>query len=198
MTDALTKSRRASFRDEALPHLDAVFGFAIRLTKSREDAHDLVQETYMRAYRSWEQYTPGSSCRSWLFTIARNAFLRNRERIKRLEKIVEEQQPTQGRNADPGSAIWSAVADTDPEGRFFDSIVDQSVSDAIDTLPEDFRTAVVLSDLEDMSYAEIAEVMGVPVGTVKSRLFRGRRELQKALYAYATEMGYVRRTMEDL
>ena len=186
--------RRRSFRDEALPHADAVYRFALRLSGSPDQAEDLVQETFLRAFRSWEQYTPGTRAKSWLFTICRNVFLRQRERSARHDAIVEESVAREGTGTAAGSVInplWVDLKDRDPEGEFFASIVDERILDAIERLPEEYRTAVLLSDVEGLPYAEIAETMGVPVGTVKSRLFRGRRQLQKDLYEYAVSMGYI-------
>jgi RNA polymerase sigma-70 factor (ECF subfamily) len=188
---------KASFRDEALPHLDAVYRFALRLTGSPDGADDLVQETFLRAFRAWEQYTPGTRCKSWLFTICRNAFLRERERGRRHDEILEENVAREGGIGGTGvelvNPLWRATREADPEAGFFASIVDDEILRAIDELPEEYRSAVVLSDLEGLSYDEIAELMEVPVGTVKSRLFRGRRRLQEALYDYAVEMGYLAR-----
>ena len=184
---------RPGFEDEALPHLDAVYRFALRLSGSEDEAHDLVQETFLRAYRSWDQYTRGTAAKSWLFTICRNVFLRRRERSKRHDEIVEEnvhRSPTAGNPVNP---VWVSVVEADPEGDFFESIVDERIIEAIQELPEEYRTAVVLSDVEGLPYAEIAELMGVPVGTVKSRLFRGRQKLQKVLYDYAVDEGYISR-----
>lgn len=181
----------ATFEEEALPHLDSVYRFALRLAGSEARAEDLVQETFLRAWRSRQQYTPGTRAKSWLFTICRNVFLRQEERGKRHDEIVDEQAVPGGPGPGPVNPVWVSARASDPEGRFFSSIVDDEVLAAIDALPEEYRTAVVLSDLEDLSYAEIAELMEVPVGTVKSRLFRGRRELQKVLYDYAVEMGYL-------
>ena len=189
MTDRLDKP---GFAEEALPHLDAVYRFAIRLAGSPDEAEDLVQETFLRAFRSWDQYARGTNAKSWLFTICRNVFLRRRERAKRHEEIVSESAS----RADSGAAelvspVWSTVQALDPEGDFFESIVDDRIIAAIEELPEEYRTAVVLSDIEGLPYAEIASLMDVPVGTVKSRLFRGRRRLQEVLYDYAVEMGYI-------
>ena len=189
--DSGTNSRGASFQDEALPHLDAVYRFALRLSGAADHAEDLVQETFLRAFRSWDQYTPGTQCKSWLFTICRNVFLRQRERSKRHDEIVTENVNREGPGPNPINPVWSSVLGVDPEGDFFDSIVDGQIIEAINELPEEYRTAVVLSDIEGMPYNEIAELMDVPVGTVKSRLFRGRRQLQKVLYDYAVEMGYI-------
>lgn len=192
MSDARDRpASSADFEAEALPHLDAVYRFALRLSGSPDHAEDLTQETFLRAFRSWDQYTPGTSCKSWLFTICRNLFLRERERGLRRDELVQENTLAEGPGGPLANPVWLSVIDSDPEGAFFDSIVDAEVLKSIDALPEEYRTAVFLSDLEGLSYQEIADLMDVPVGTVKSRLFRGRRQLQKVLYAYAVEMGYI-------
>lgn len=191
MTDPTTKPNGADFREEALPHLDAVFRFALRLTGNRDQAEDLVQETFLRAFRSWGQYTPGTQCKSWLFTICRNVFLRQEERNQRHDEILSEQVDRSSGPFDLVNPVWLKAVDADAEGNFFRSIVDEEVLARVQELPEDYRTAVVLSDLEGFTYQEIAEMTEVPVGTVKSRLFRGRRILQKSLYEYAVSMGYI-------
>ena len=185
--------KRLNFENEALLHMDAVYRFALRLTGAPDAAEDLVQETFLRAFRSWDQYSPGTSCKSWLFTICRNVFLRKRERYQRHDQIVSETADRSGPGPNPVNPVWVSVLGVDPEGDFFESIVDDQILQAIEELPEEYRTAVVLSDLEGLSYAQIAEVTGVPVGTVKSRLFRGRQLLQRQLYDYAVEMGYIKR-----
>ncbi len=181
----------ADFHEEALPHMDAVFRFGLRLSGSRDQAEDLVQETFLRAFRSWEKYTPGTQCKSWLFTICRNVFLRQRERGQRHDEIVSENVDRSSGPFEVVNPVWVKAVKADPEGDFFDSIVDEVVLGHIQDLPEDYKTAVILSDLEGLSYQEIADMMDVPVGTVKSRLFRGRRILQKVLYDYAVSEGYV-------
>jgi RNA polymerase sigma-70 factor, ECF subfamily len=190
VSEASAKTSRA-FEEEALPHLDAVYRFALRLSGAPDQAEDLVQETFLRAFKSWNQYTAGTAAKSWLFTICRNVFLRSRERVHRHDEIVTENVGRSGPGPNPINPVWASVLGVDPEGEFFDSIVDDRIIDAINRLPEEYRTAVVLSDLEGLPYAEIADLMDVPVGTVKSRLFRGRRQLQKVLYDYAVEMGYI-------
>jgi RNA polymerase sigma-70 factor (ECF subfamily) len=177
--------------------MDAVFRFALRLSGSRDAAEDLVQDTFLRAFRSWDQYTPGTQCKSWLFTICRNLFLRSRERTKRHDEIVEENVDRSAGPFDVVNPIWVVAVKADPEGDFFKSIVDEEVLREIQELPEEYRTAVVLSDLEGFTYLEIAEMLEVPVGTVKSRLFRGRRVLQQALYEYAVSMGYIQAVEEE-
>jgi RNA polymerase sigma-70 factor (ECF subfamily) len=171
--------------------MDAVFRFALRLSGAEDRAQDLVQETFLRAFRSWDQYTPGTQCKSWLFTICRNVFLRNSERSQRHDELVAENVDRSAGAFEVVNPIWAKTAEVDPEGDFFKTIVDEGVLQHLQALPEDYRSAVVLSDLEGFSYQEIAEMMDVPVGTVKSRLFRGRRVLQKVLYDYAVSMGYI-------
>lgn len=175
---------RARFEEEALPQLDALYSFALKLTHSRDDAEDLVSETMLRALERWEQYQLGTNVRAWLFTILYHAFVSRKRRID-----AREVQPPD--DAD-GWSGYEAVGEADPEGRFYDSFLDEEITRAIDALPEEYREAVVLSDVHDLRYAEIAEILGVPEGTVKSRLFRGRRILQRKLVGYAVDMGYVK------
>ncbi|HSL79038.1 MAG TPA: sigma-70 family RNA polymerase sigma factor [Pseudolabrys sp.] len=191
--------RATTFEIEAMPHLDAVFRFAFRLTGSSADAEDLVQETYLRAYRSWHRYEPGTRAKSWLFTICRNAFLRQRQHDSRRDEIMLKAVNDHG-SLDLGTetALFMAPHQQDPEGSFFFSVIDGEVLAMIDRLPAEFREVVLLSDLEGIPYAEIAQQLDVPIGTVKSRLFRGRRLLQERLYLYATESGYVRSARERL
>jgi RNA polymerase sigma-70 factor (ECF subfamily) len=186
-----TSPGRVGFEEEALPHLDAVYRFALRLAGTPDQAEDLVQETFLRAYGAWDQYTPGTKAKSWLFTICRNVFLRGRDRARRHDRIVEE--TAGGDRAGPSSVspVWASVDGVDPEGDFFGAIVDEEIVRAIEELPDEFGMVIVLSDLEGLAYAEIAELLEMPVGTVKSRLFRGRRRLQERLYDYAVEMGYI-------
>ncbi|GBD32233.1 ECF RNA polymerase sigma factor SigR [bacterium HR33] len=183
--DSSADEKRRSFEAEALPHLDAVYRFARSLTRDAQRAEDLAQEAMLKAYRSWHQYRPGTNARAWLLTIVRNTFINQYRR-----------QQHEGTSVDLGEmesyTAFPEVQERDPEGKFFDRIVDEEVLRAIEELPEEFREVVVLSDLEDLSYAEIAELLGVPVGTVKSRLFRARQALQRKLYEYAVEMGYIK------
>jgi RNA polymerase sigma-70 factor, ECF subfamily len=184
--------RSAAFADEALPHMESVYRYALRLARGREDrADDLVQDTFLQAFRAWDTYTPGTNCRAWLFTICRNRFLRGEERRGRRPEVTGSDVDADV-EAMAATAVFSEVAAADPEQEFFGSFVDEQVMAAVDGLPDPFREIVVLSDVEGLSYPELSEVLGVPTGTVKSRLFRGRRLLQQSLYEYALEMGYVR------
>ena len=173
-----------SFDDEALPHLDTLYRVALRLTADPTQAEDLVQDTMLKAYRSWRQYRPGTNARGWLLTILRNTFINDYRRRKH-EPVAMDLEAVEPH------AMDRSIQEVDPEGSFFAQIVDAKVLEAIDALPEEFREVLVLSDVEGMRYAEIAQALNIPVGTVKSRLFRARRQLQSELYAHAVEMGYI-------
>jgi RNA polymerase sigma-70 factor, ECF subfamily len=177
--------KRTSFEQEALVHLDVLYRVALRLTGNAADADDLVQETMLKAYRSWDQYEKGTNAKGWLLTILRNSFINEyRRRIRHPETVdVDTIEPF---------AVFGEVQEEDPQGAFFDRIVDDEVLRAIDNLPEAFRETLVLSDVEGMSYQEISKILGVPVGTVKSRLFRARQILQGKLYQYAVSQGYIK------
>jgi RNA polymerase sigma-70 factor (ECF subfamily) len=182
-----TDEKRASFENEALVHLDVLYRVALRLTGSPSDADDLVQETMLKAYRAWDQYEKGTNAKAWLLTILRHAFINEYRRKVRHPETVD-------LDAIEPFAVFAEVQDEDPQGAFFDRIVDDEVLRAIDQLPEAFRETLVLSDVEGMSYQEIAQILEVPIGTVKSRLFRARQMLQGKLYNYAVEMGYIKGT----
>lgn len=171
--------------------MDAVYRFALRLTRDPDRAQDLTQDTFLRAFQGWDRYTPGTRSKSWLFTICRNQFLRGVARSKRYDEIVAGVTEEDPRSISRESTVFRAARERDPEGAFWDQVVDGEVLAAIDRLPDEFREAVVLSDLEELPYAEVAKVLDVPIGTVKSRLFRGRRLLQKALFDYAVEQGVI-------
>jgi RNA polymerase sigma-70 factor, ECF subfamily len=178
--------KRASFEREALVHLDALYRVALRLTGNPADADDLVQETILKAYRAWHQYQQGTNAKGWLLTILRHAFINEYRRRTRHPETVDLDA------IEPFAVLDDDRQDDDPQGQFFDRIVDDEVLRAIDELPEQFREAVVLSDVEGMSYDEVARILDVPIGTVKSRLFRARRLLQAKLYEYAVGMGYIK------
>jgi RNA polymerase sigma-70 factor (ECF subfamily) len=174
----------SSFEREALPWMDDVYRFALSLTRDPSEADDLVQETYLRAFRSWHTFQPGSDARRWLFTICRNAFLRMREKLRNEVPIEDAESETlaaiqhQTRMGGDGTSQLLSRIDLGP-----------ALRKAIDELPEPFRTAVLLVDVEDQSYDEAAEILGVPIGTVRSRLFRGRRQLQEKLADHARDAG---------
>jgi len=178
-------SRHAEFEAEALVHLDDLYGLALRLTGGDEPrAEDLVQTTCLRAYERWSQYEVGTNCRAWLMTILRSTFIN--------EYHARRSRPTPVDYDEVGEwSVFEGRSPEDPEARFFENVVDERIVAAIDALPDEFRLPLVLSDLQGLKYREIAESLGVPVGTVKSRLFRARRQLQRALYDYAREAGII-------
>jgi RNA polymerase sigma-70 factor (ECF subfamily) len=179
--------RHAGFEEEALPELGSLRARALRLTGGDEmRAADLVQETMLRAFRSWDGFETGTNVGAWLMTILRNAFISDYRRRRRAPRPVELDDAR-------GPSVFALVGEDDPEGEFFHRIIDREVIRAIQGLPDDFRLPLVLSDLDGLSYGEIGERLDLPVGTVKSRLHRARRRLQHRLYDYAVEMGYVSR-----
>lgn len=177
-------TQRASFEAEAMVHLDAMYSFALKLARVRDEAEDLVSDTVLRAFERWEQYRLGTNIRAWLFTILYHSFVSRKRRI-------DAREVPEG-DGDSGWSVQDLVGEADPESRFYDSFLDDEIVRAIDALPEEYRTAVVLSDIQEMRYAEIAQILAIPEGTVKSRLFRGRRLLQRTLRGYAEDMGYIK------
>jgi RNA polymerase sigma-70 factor (ECF subfamily) len=184
-THCLSTGRDAAFEQEALPWIDDVYRFALSLTRDESDADDVVQDTFLRAFRSWHTYMPGSDCRRWLFTICRNVFLRSRERARPTVELEAADVDA----AAAGSAHAAAVR----EG--FEDIYSRldlgpAIMAALAKIPEPFRATLIIVDVEDQSYESAAEVLGVPIGTVRSRLFRGRRLMQEQLLTYAKDAGF--------
>jgi RNA polymerase sigma-70 factor (ECF subfamily) len=176
------------FEAEALRHLDALYRTALRMTRSEADAEDLVQETYIRAFRFRDQFTLGTNMKAWLFRILTNTFINTYRRKTAQPEVTDlegiDEFSLYRRMADDRAASTSP----DPEAELLNSVVDTEVTDALEELPEKFRTTVLL-DVEGFSYKEIAEMLGIPIGTVMSRLHRGRKFLQKRLYDLARERG---------
>jgi len=159
-------------RTGALDHLDALYAFALSLTRNPPDAEDLVQETYLRAFRFAHRFQPGTHLRAWLFQILRNTFLTFYRRSARELAVLDKE------GADGADEDWNAEAPGSPVATVLD--LERALAD----LPEEFRSVVLLADLEGLALAEVAEIMDVPVGTVKSRLFRARRLLRRRLADY--------------
>ena len=164
--------KRPEFEAEALGYLDALYGAALRLTRNAADAEDLVQETYVRAFRSAKQFKPGSNLKAWLFTILYNAYRNERRDSGRDPVDVDSDRVELSMQADPAAS---------PEQELLRGALDADLQAALDSLPEAFREAVWARDVDEFSYAEIAEMLGVPVGTVMSRISRGRRMLYEKL-----------------
>ena len=176
------------FEAEALRHLDGLYRTALRMTRSEADAEDLVQETYIRAFRFRDQFTLGTNMKAWLFRILTNTFINTYRRKAAQPEVTDlegvDEFSLYRRMADDRAASSSP----DPETELLKGVVDTEVTDALEELPEKFRTTVLL-DVEGFSYKEIAEMLGIPIGTVMSRLHRGRKFLQKRLYDLARERG---------
>jgi RNA polymerase sigma-70 factor, ECF subfamily len=188
---ALSEDERRRSHQDALPMLDSLYGAALRMTRNPADAEDLVQETMLRAYRAFDRFEPGTNLKAWLFRILTNAYINTyRKRQREPQKVSQDQVED--------FDLYQELKDHDsqysetPESIVLDSLLDSDIVRAIEDLPEQFRLAVVLSDMEGFSYAEMAEIMDVPMGTVMSRLHRGRRALQKRLWDLARERGIVK------
>jgi RNA polymerase sigma-70 factor (ECF subfamily) len=178
---------KQEFETLALSHLDPLYSAALRLTKNERDAEDLVQDTCMRAFRFFDKFERGTNMKAWLFKILTNTF------INRYRRRVKERNVVEGSERDAVHERFISRDATDfaanPEQYLFDRLLSDDVLRAIDGLPIDFRLVVILADLQEFSYKEIAEILDCPVGTVMSRLFRGRKLLQKTLREYALGQG---------
>ena len=178
---------RKRFEVEALPAMDALYRSALKLTKNSVDAEDLVQEAYIKAYRFWDKFEPGSNCRAWLFKIMTNVFI-NQYRSRSRSPVSASSDELDDRFLYAGDLALEQMSD--PERELSRNLLERDVHRAIENLPDDFKVVVVLSFLERFSYKEIAKITGLHLGTVKSRLHRGRKLLQKRLIKYAYEYGY--------
>lgn len=188
MTDSDSKALKdRQFAEEALCWLPEVTRYALSLTRSEPDADDLVQETFLRAYTGWLGYQVGTECRGWLFTICRNVFLRGHQRDQRQVACEDAELEALAAAAIHASAVQGGLGDL-----FTQIDLEPALERALQELPEAFRDVVILVDVQDESYAVASEVLGVPVGTVRSRLFRGRRLLQQSLLEYAKDAGLTR------
>jgi RNA polymerase sigma-70 factor, ECF subfamily len=180
------RKRHLDFEREALPHMDALYNFALRMTSDPDEADDLLQETYLKAYRFFDKFEQGTNCKAWLFRIMKNSFINMyRRSSKEPDKVdyhdVEEfYHSIRAESTDPN----------DLEEKIFSNILDDDVTSALESLPEEFRTVVILCDIEGFTYEEIADFVECPIGTVRSRLHRGRKMLRVKLLTYAQERGY--------
>jgi RNA polymerase sigma-70 factor (ECF subfamily) len=188
MADESAADRRRRFVAEALPHIDALYGTALRLTRNPSDAEDLVQETYLKAHRFWDRYKPGTNCKAWLYKILTNTRINQYVKTSRrpvqvnfedVEPLLEQQEAR------------GLQTTTNGQLEVFASLLDDEFKAAMEAVPEDFRIVLILAGLEGFSYKEIAEILDIPIGTVMSRLFRARRLLQTELLTYARNRGLV-------
>jgi RNA polymerase sigma-70 factor, ECF subfamily len=176
------------FEREALPHLPALYAAALRMTRNEKDAEDLVQDALLRAYRFFDTFQAGTNCKAWLFRILTNVFC-NSYREREREHFVMAEAESSPANLE--QFVGGGTDGRDVETALLGRMVSADVEKALAAVPSDFRMAVILADLEDFSYKEIAEIMDCPAGTVMSRLFRGRRILQGLLHDYAVEQGII-------
>jgi len=177
-----------TFETDALAFLDALYRTALRMTRSEADAEDLVQETYIKAFRFREQFTPGTNLKAWLFRILTNTFINSYRRRQSQPEFTELEDVDEFSLYKRMSDLRTSSTSGNPETQFLDGLVDTEVKDALTELPEKFRS-VVLLDVEGFSYKEIAEMLDIPIGTVMSRLHRGRKFLQKRLLDLAQQRG---------
>jgi len=177
------------FEAAAVPFVDALYNTALRMTRNPQDAEDLVQETYLKAYKYYDKFTEGTNFKAWLFRILKNTFINNYRK--------RQQEPPQNAFDEIEDVFESQVsADSssipNPEEDALENVLDEDVQRALDALPDEYRMVVILADLEDFSYQEIADILEIPVGTVMSRLYRARRRLEAEMLRYAKEHGYIR------
>ncbi|MCI0406758.1 MAG: sigma-70 family RNA polymerase sigma factor [candidate division Zixibacteria bacterium] len=183
------------FEQLAMPHTDALLRTALRMTRNSSDAEDLVQETYLKAYRFFDRFERGTNIRAWLFKIMTNLFINAyRDKAKRPEETSFDEMEE--------FSLYSKLVEggqkdgTNPEKELFDKLYGDEVQKALGRLPEEFRMVVLLNFVEGFSYQEIAEISGIELGTVKSRLHRGRKLLQKSLWEFAKKSGFAKEKSE--
>src|SRR4051812_23370716 len=182
------RPQAVDFEREALPHVSALYAAALRMTRNEKDAEDLVQDALLRAYRFFDTFQAGTNCKAWLFRILTNVFCNNYRDREREHVVLTEAESSP---ANLEQFVGGGVDGRDTETALLGRMVSGDVEKALAAVPADFRMAVILADLEDFSYKEIAEIMECPAGTVMSRLFRGRKILQGLLHDYAVEQGII-------
>jgi RNA polymerase sigma-70 factor (ECF subfamily) len=178
--------KQQDFNDEILPHLDALYNFALRLTTDPNDAEDLVQDSIVKAFRFFSSYEKGTNAKAWLFRILKNSYINSyRKKSSKPHEIDYDEVATFY------ETIRAERTETsDLEDKMFRELIDDDITKALDEIPEDFRTVVLLCDVEDFTYEEIANMLDVPIGTIRSRLHRGRNLLKAQLMEYAKKRGF--------
>lgn len=195
-TEPLSRTELAAvFEEDALPYLDQLYGTALRMTRNSTDAEDLVQETFAKAFAAFGSYEQGTNLRAWLFRILRNTFINSYRKSQRQPYSDSAEELTDAQLLDIEARGAGGVRSAETEA--LELLGDDDITQALSSLPEDFRTAVYLADVEGFSYKEIAEIMDTPVGTVMSRVHRGRKSLRGLLTEYAQERGLVSSRGED-
>lgn len=189
-------NRRKEFEDIAMEHIDSLYSMAIRLVFNKEEAEDLVQETYLKAYRFFDTFQKGTNIKAWLFKILRNTFINKyRKAVNLPSEIFYEDVESVNSNLSYKQESDSGELTDTLESKYNElgNLMEDDVKRAIDSLPIEYKEAILLSDVEELSYSDIAEITNVPIGTVKSRLNRGRKLLQKSLWEYAKDRGFIKR-----
>lgn len=181
------RKKHSEFQAEAVPHMNILYNFALRTTGNADDAQDLLQETLMKAFRFWDKYEKGTNIRAWLFRIMKNSYINRYRKETREPGMVD---------YDDVENFYDSIRDdstdtNDLQKKIYSNMLSDEVIEALQSLPEDFRTVVILCDIEGLTYEEIAEFFNCPIGTVRSRLHRGRKMLQEKLFDYAKERGLI-------
>ncbi len=193
MTGTIEKDNtKTGFEDIAFEYMDSLYSTALRMTRNTQEAEDLVQDTYLRAFRFFDKFEPGTNFKAWIFKILTNTFINRYRKKIRTPQQIDLEKVTYGLENEEETDLKVEWTGYDEEK--YAELFDDDIKSALAQLPEEFRIVVMLSDVEDFTYKEIAEIIDRPSGTVMSRLFRGRRMLQKILEKYAKKEGYVRST----